>query len=74
MRAKNLIGNTHLVQLLTDRSRKFGKDAVTLLLRFLQFMLYLLVGFRMLILETQVFQLCLDTVQPQTVGQRGINI
>ena len=66
--------DTHFVQLYTDRSGELFEQYVTICLGFLQQRFDVGIFFRMLVLETEIFQLSLDLVQTQAIGDRRINI
>ena len=71
---KDTVFQSHFVQLRPYRSGELIEYLVALHGGGFQFLFYLVVLFRMFVLEAQVFQFCLDFVQAEAVGERGINI
>ena len=71
---KDTVFQSHFVQLRPYRSGELIEYLVALHSGGFQFLFYLVVLFRMFVLEAQVFQFCLDFVQAEAVGERGINI
>jgi len=71
---QDAVSDAHLVQFFADGCRELAEEFFAFLLRFFQQVLDLGIFFGVLVLEAEVFQLGLDFVQPQPVGDGGIDV